>query len=196
MLGCSHIISARAFKEPGKNRTQHLVRNKHTLGGSIPPQLQCTLKRRVSFLLSSFVCHHYFNSMHMSGCLQRPPYLSGTGFDFCHMVLMKNFHRRKSRWEVQRNNLEKRGSVSVSIHSSIFQHSAHSRKSSNWNCTSSSAAINTPDWFSWSRLVLAPKGGGNVEMPLLAFSGWVPAVFVCIPLLIQSENHTKCNYNK
>lgn len=162
-----------------------------------PPSAAVHFKKKVYFLLSSSVCHHYFNLVHMSGCLQSPSYLSGTGFDFCHMVQMKNFHRRKSKWEVQRNNLGKER-ICECIH--WLQHSAHSRKSRNSNSPSSSAAINTPDWFSSSRLFLAQKGDGNVQMSLwgspLAFTDWVPAVFVCIQLLTQSENYTKCNYHK
>lgn len=45
--------------------------------------------------------------MYMSDCIQRLPHLSVTEFDFFHMVQMKNFHKRKSRLEVQRNNLGK-----------------------------------------------------------------------------------------
>lgn len=97
----------------------------------------------------------------MSDCIQKLPYLSVTEFDFFHMVQMKSFHKRKSRLEVQRNNLGKESylwvypftSVSFSIQSPL-----HSMKVRNQNSTSSSAAINTPELFSWYRLLLTYKG--------------------------------------
>lgn len=45
--------------------------------------------------------------MYMSDRIKKLPYLSVTEFDFFHMVQMKSFHKRKSRLEVQRNNLGK-----------------------------------------------------------------------------------------
>lgn len=55
--------------------------------------------------------------MYMSDCIQRLPHLSVTESDFFHMMQMKNFHKRKSRLEVQRNNLGKESICEYNIHS-------------------------------------------------------------------------------
>lgn len=122
MLGYSQIISARAFKEPRVRRKtsmiQHLVRQQtHSLW--ITCTLPCTkdvsLRKYVIFFRSpELFCHHNFNLTHV--WLQRIPYLSETEFDFFHMVQMKNFHKRKSRLEVQRNNLRKQSICESNIH--------------------------------------------------------------------------------
>lgn len=201
MLGCSQMISARAFREPGENRTQRLVRNETHLGWIHLPSAAVHFKKKGLFS-ALFIClpSLFSFSAHVWLFTKTLPTFQGLDLIFAIWCRWEISTEEEAGGRCRGITWEKRGSVGESIHCSISQHSAHPRKSRNWNSPSSSAAINTPDWFSWSRLVLAPKGGGNVQMSLwgspLAFTGWVPAVFVSMQLLAQSENYTKCNYNK